>query len=93
MGGGRSPLLNIPNEDGKYLVATSSREKHLKWLIRELKEETGLDGTIMSWNTDYYPGWVAHVVVPRSSGQWSVGDESVETVRWWGDVPPFGPDG
>ncbi|MBE53857.1 MAG: hypothetical protein CMB00_01230 [Euryarchaeota archaeon] len=59
-------------------------------LIRELKEETGLDGTIMSWNTDYYPqGWVAHVVVSKeSSGQWSVGDESVETVRWWGDVPP-----
>ena len=48
-------------------------------LIRELKE-TGLDGTIMSWNTDYYPqGWVAHVVVSKeSSGQWSVGDESVK---------------
>ena len=38
-------------------------------LIRELKEETGLEGKVMSWNTTYYPeGWVAHVVVAKDSG-------------------------
>ena len=59
-------------------------------LVRELKEETGLDGNIMSWNTTYYPeGWVAHVVVSKESeGQWSVGDQSVTSVRWWNEVPP-----
>lgn len=59
-------------------------------LIRELKEETGLDGKVMSWNTTYYPeGWVAHVVVAKDSElQWTVDDESVASVRWWGEVPP-----
>ena len=59
-------------------------------LIRELKEETGLDGKVMSWNTTYYPeGWVAHVVVAKDSElQWTVNDESVASVRWWSDVPP-----
>ena len=59
-------------------------------LIRELKEETGLDGKVMSWNTTYYPeGWVAHVVVAKDSGlQWTVDDESVASVRWWSEVPP-----
>ena len=59
-------------------------------LIRELKEETGLDGKVMSWNTTYYPeGWVAHVVVAKDSGlEWTVDDESVASVRWWSEVPP-----
>ena len=59
-------------------------------LIRELKEETGLDGRIISWNTTYYPeGWVAHVVVGKDSQlQWTVDDESVASVRWWSEVPP-----
>lgn len=59
-------------------------------LVRELKEETGLDGKVMSWNTSYYPeGWVAHVVVAKDSElQWTVDDESVASVRWWSKVPP-----
>ena len=59
-------------------------------LHRELKEETGLEGRIQSWNTTYYPkGWVAHVVVdaPQQSS-WSVGDKSVNQVRWWIETPP-----
>ena len=33
-------------------------------LLRELREETGLEGTVVSWNKTYYPkGWVAHVQV------------------------------
>ena len=59
-------------------------------LVRELKEETGLAGKVMSWNTSYYPeGWVAHVVVAKDSElQWTVDDESVASVRWWSKVPP-----
>lgn len=59
-------------------------------LLRELNEETGLEGVIISWNTEYYPeGWVAHVVVPiGSDNRWTVGDESVVAVQWWTEVPP-----
>ncbi len=59
-------------------------------LLRELREETGLTGEFVRWNTSYYPeGWVAHVVVsnaPRRS--WKVGDESVSSVQWWDVAPP-----
>ena len=59
-------------------------------LMRELLEETGLNGKVVRWNTTYYPeGWVAHVTVADAPVQpWSVGDESVVSVRWWSDVPP-----
>ena len=59
-------------------------------LMRELLEETGLKGKVVRWNTTYYPeGWVAHVTVADAPlRQWSVGDESVVSVRWWSDVPP-----
>ena len=59
-------------------------------LLRELKEETGLEGVIISWNTEYYPeGWVAHVVVPAGTDtRWKVSDESVVAVQWWAEVPP-----
>ena len=59
-------------------------------LHRELFEETGLEGTLVSWNKTYYPeGWVAHVVVPAEHGQtWTVEDENVRAVRWWNTVPP-----
>jgi 8-oxo-dGTP diphosphatase len=59
-------------------------------LHRELREETGLQGRIHSWNKTYYPeGWVAHVVVdgPQESS-WSVGDKSVNQVLWWTETPP-----
>ena len=59
-------------------------------LMRELLEETGLKGKVVRWNTTYYPeGWVAHVTVADAPVRpWSVGDESVVSVRWWSDVPP-----
>ena len=59
-------------------------------LIREVREETGLDCTFVSWNKTYYPkGWVAHVVVSgESAGNWQVNDEKVSSVNWWKDVPP-----
>lgn len=59
-------------------------------LHRELLEETGLKGTLVSWNKTYYPeGWVAHVVVSTQDNQtWTVDDENVHAVRWWSIVPP-----
>jgi len=59
-------------------------------LLRELREETGLEGTVVSWNKTYYPkGWVAHVQVsPESTGEWDVGDKNVQSVKWWNRVPP-----
>lgn len=60
-------------------------------LHRELREETGLNGTIVAWNKAYYPeGWVAHVVVPTNTeAKWKVADEHVRAVQWWDDVPPL----
>ena len=57
---------------------------------RELREETGLTGTLVGWNKDYYgKGWVAHVVVsPTESEAWSVDDTKVRSVAWWNTVPP-----
>jgi len=59
-------------------------------LVRELREETGLTGTLVGWNKDYYgKGWVAHVVVsPTESEAWSVDDTKVRSVAWWNTVPP-----
>ncbi len=59
-------------------------------LHREVLEETGLTGTIVRWNTSYYPeGWVAHMTVSDAPERsWNVGDESVVSVQWWTDVPP-----
>ena len=59
-------------------------------LARELKEETGLEGKLLRWNTTYYPkGWVGHVVVePSTTDAWGVADEKVASVRWWNQVPP-----
>lgn len=60
-------------------------------LLRELMEETGLTGELMSWNTEYYPsGWVGHVTVQAESHtSWDVHDEKVAKVQWWSDVPPL----
>ena len=60
-------------------------------LLRELKEETGLEGRVKKWNTTYYPkGWVAHVVVESSVLQnWEVADEKVRLVQWWNEIPPL----
>tara|TARA_B100000963_G_C22636015_1_gene677664 strand:- start:3130 stop:3528 length:399 start_codon:yes stop_codon:yes gene_type:complete len=60
-------------------------------LIREVKEETGLDVEIVAWNKEYYPnGWVAHAVTtskPKSES-WNIADEKVDEVAWWNSVPP-----
>lgn len=60
-------------------------------LLRELKEETGLEGTITHWNKEYYPkGWVAHVTTSEASlKEWSVNDDNVRSVRWWDEIPPL----
>ena len=59
-------------------------------LHRELAEETGLSGEIISWNKDYYPkGWVANVVVEKSEvHSWQVEDKKVQLVQWWDEIPP-----
>tara|TARA_B100000902_G_C26877860_1_gene701082 strand:- start:57 stop:461 length:405 start_codon:yes stop_codon:yes gene_type:complete len=60
-------------------------------LLRELKEETGLDGRITHWNKDYYPnGWVAHVITQTSEPkEWTVNDDKVRSVKWWDEIPPL----
>jgi 8-oxo-dGTP diphosphatase len=60
-------------------------------LMRELKEETGLSGQLISWNYDYYPkGWVGHVLVDDNMQlSWSVDDENVKLVKWWNNIPPI----
>ena len=60
-------------------------------LMRELKEETGLSGQLISWNYDYYPkGWVGHVLVDDNMQlSWSVDDENVKLVKWWNNTPPI----
>lgn len=62
-----------------------------KALLRELKEETGLEGIILHWNKEYYPkGWVAHVVThPTESQEWNVNDDNVRLVKWWDEIPPL----
>ena len=59
-------------------------------LVRELREETGLTGTLVDWNKDYYgKGWVGHVVVPPTENEaWTVEDTKVKSVAWWKTVPP-----
>ena len=64
-------------------------------LMRELEEEVGGKGTLISWNTDYYPdGWVGFVSVdskssPFNQDSWTVADKVVSEVRWFDQVPPF----
>ena len=64
-------------------------------LMRELQEEVGGKGTLISWNTDYYPdGRVGLVTVhsedePFHQRSWTVADKVVSEVRWFEQVPPF----
>ena len=64
-------------------------------LMRELEEEVGGKGTLISWNTEYYPdGWVGFVSVdckssPFNQDSWTVADKVVSEVRWFDQVPPF----
>lgn len=60
-------------------------------LLRELHEETGLQGNVVRWNTTYYPsGWVGHVLVEETEAiEWNVPDEKVSRVKWWMEVPPL----
>lgn len=60
-------------------------------LIREVKEETGLEVEIIAWNKEYYPnGWVAHAItnsIPQSES-WNIADDKVDEIAWWNSVPP-----
>ena len=64
-------------------------------LMRELQEEVGGKGTLISWNMDYYSdGWVGLVTVhsedePFHQKSWTVADKVVSEVRWFEQVPPF----
>ena len=64
-------------------------------LMRELQEEVGGRGTLIAWNTEYYPdGWVGLVSVhsqeePFHEKSWTVADKVVSEVRWFTQVPPF----
>ena len=72
---------------GGHLEANESPEEALH---REIKEETGLAGTLLSWNKSYYSkGWVAHVEVDTTTpAAWQVEDKNVRAVKWWNHVPP-----
>ena len=64
-------------------------------LMRELQEEVGGIGTLVAWNTEYYPnGWVGLVLAdenkpPFNQDSWTVDDKVVSEVRWFDNVPPF----
>ena len=72
---------------GGHLESDESPEQAL---LRELEEETGLSGQLISWNYDYYPnGWVGHVIVEDNlQHSWSVDDKNVKQVKWWSETPP-----
>ena len=90
--GGKVVVVEHPERGweipGGHLEEGESPEKAL---LRELKEETGLDGNITHWNKEYYPkGWVAHVVTDTSEPQeWKVNDDKVRLVKWWDEIPPL----
>ena len=73
---------------GGHLEGGESPEQAL---LRELNEETGLEGVIEKWNMTYYPkGWVAHVIVESTNRQiWNVSDDKVQRVKWWDTIPPL----
>ena len=64
-------------------------------LMRELQEEVGGNGTLVAWNTEYYPnGWVGLVLADQNKSPfdqdfWAVDDKVVSEVRWFDNVPPF----
>ena len=57
-------------------------------LMRELFEETGLSGSLKSWNRDYYSdGLVGWVEVDDNRSSWNSVDQKVSEVRWWPTNP------
>ena len=89
--GGRVLFVEHPKRGweipGGHLEENESPEAAL---LRELKEETGLEGVIRHWHRSYYPeGWVAHVEVKSTKCEaWKVNDINVATVQWWYQTPP-----
>lgn len=89
--GGRVLFVEHPERGweipGGHLEEDESPEAAL---LRELYEETGLEGIIRQWHRSYYPeGWVAHVEVKSTKSEaWKVNDANVSTVQWWDQTPP-----
>ncbi len=63
-------------------------ENPLQCLEREVKEETGLHLSVITWNKDYYErGYVGWMQVPSTITEFDYDDPNVVDVAWWKDNP------
>ncbi|DAC15780.1 MAG TPA: NUDIX hydrolase [Candidatus Poseidoniales archaeon] len=63
-------------------------ETPMQCLEREVKEETGLSLSVMSWNKKYYDrGYVGWMQVPSVITEFNFDDPNVIDVSWWKDNP------
>lgn len=93
---GKILLVNHPMRGwefpGGHIEVNETPEQALE---RELGEEIGGTGELVTWNTTYYPdGWVGLVVVddgktPFSYHSWKVDDRHVKNVKWFQELPEF----
>ena len=61
-----------------------SKEKIHWCLEREVKEETGLNLSVISWNKGYYEkGYVGWMQVPSPITEFDYDDPNVVDVAWW----------